>query len=86
MWLEQHPAGVARAVARALAMKVRLVEEDRAFDPSFCARAGSVRIGEATRPGPRRLRGELRSGLLADVPLVESKTIQVQGRVFAVDA
>ena len=59
---QAYPAGVARAVARALAMKARLAEEERAFDPASCAKAGTMRIGEASHAGPRRPRRELCSG------------------------
>ena len=79
---QPYPAGVAVAVARALAIATALAEEDRSFDPSSCARAGSLRIGEATNPGPRRPRGGLRSGALEDVPLVEARTLEIQDKVW----
>ena len=68
---QAYPEGVANALARALLQKTLFCEEGRCFDPASCAIAGSGRIGEASHPGPRRPRGELRTGLLADVPLVE---------------
>ena len=80
--VQAYPAGVARVVVRALAMKARLAEEERTFDPASCAKAGTMRIGEASRSGPRRPWGELRSGLLADVPLVEARAIEIQDRVW----
>ena len=52
--VQAYPAGVARVVVRALAVKARLAEEERAFDPASCAKAGTMRIGEASRSGPRR--------------------------------
>eukprot|EP00435_Cladocopium_sp_Y103_P064341 s255_g26.t1 len=79
---QAYPVGVARAVARALAMKSLLTEEDRSFDPAGCAKTGHQRIGEASNPGPRRPRGGLRSGVLADVPLVEPRTLEIQDKVW----
>ena len=81
---QAYPEGVANALARALLQKTLFCEEGRCFDPASCAIAGSGRIGEASHPGPRRPRGELRTGLLADVPLVEPRTLEIQDRVLGV--
>ena len=70
---------MADAVAFALLYKTNLVAENRPFDPAQCARAGFGRIGE----GPRRPRSGLREGLLADVPLVGPRTLEIQDKVWA---
>eukprot|EP00435_Cladocopium_sp_Y103_P047846 s453_g14.t1 len=79
---QAYPVGVCRAVAKALAMKSELIEDDRHFDPGACAKAGSGRVGEASNPGPRRPRGEMRTGLLSEVPLVEPRTLEIQDKVW----
>ena len=56
------------------------VEELHRFalrNPSSCARCLSMRVGEASNPGPERL-----GVLLEDTPLVEAKTASLQAKVW----
>ena len=78
---QAYPRGVARSLAICHCMAVGAIEF-RPFDPSSCARAGGMRIGEASHPGPRRPQFQQRTGLLADVPLVEAKTRVLQSKVW----
>ena len=78
---QAYPKGVARSLAFCHCMAVGAIEF-RSFDPSSCARAGGMRIGEASHPGPRRPQFQQRTGLLADVPLVEAKTRVLQSKVW----
>ncbi len=78
---QPYPRGVARSLAFCHCMAAGAVKY-RAFDPGSCAKAGGMRIGEASHPGPRRPQFQQRSGLLADVPLVEAKTRVLQSKVW----
>eukprot|EP00435_Cladocopium_sp_Y103_P073431 s469_g43.t1 len=80
---QPYPPGVAKAVAVGLAMKTSLIPEDVDFNPANCARAGHMRIGEAKNPGPRRPRVQTRTGLLEEIPLVETKTLVLQDKVWS---
>ena len=62
---QAYRAGVARAVVRALAMKARLAEEERAFDPASCEKAGSMMFLWSKR-GPSRFRTGLGSFFRVD--------------------
>lgn len=78
---QAYPRGVARSIAYFQCLSVGAIE-DRPFQPGLCAKAGGMRIGEAAHPGPRRPAHPPRSGLLANVPLVEAKTRVLQSKVW----
>lgn len=58
---EPYPRGFARMLALSLCIKAGWASQTR-LNVSGCARCGSLRIGEATNPGPQRFR-EPRSSL-----------------------
>ena len=64
------------ALAYGMAISCGLLKKT-AFDPSSCARCLSMRIGEASNPGPERL-----GVFLEDTPLVEAKTASLQAKVW----
>ena len=79
---QPYPDGICRALALGLLQASKLIEMKQTFDPASCAKAGAVRIGEASHPGPRQARAQQRPGILEEVPLVEPKTKALQDKVW----
>lgn len=78
---QAYPDGVAKALATGLCLAASFIKY-RAFDPSSCAKSKTLRIGEASNPGPRR-RGQFpRTGVLSEVQLVETKTLGIQSKTW----
>ena len=78
---QAYPDGVAEALALGLCVAASFVRY-RAFDPASCARSKSLRIGEASNPGPRRGASFQRTGVLSEVQLVEAKTLNIQSKTW----
>ena len=78
---QPYPRGVAHCLAICHCMAAGAIKY-RHFNPGACAKAGGLRIGEAAHPGPRRPNYHPRTGLLAEVPLVEAKTRVLQSKVW----
>eukprot|EP00438_Fugacium_kawagutii_P000561 Skav206449 [mRNA] locus=scaffold230:22037:24193:- [translate_table: standard] len=79
---QPYPAGVARVVAMGMLARDGFIDLSQKFDPGCCAKAGCMRIGEASHPGPRVSRAFQRTGLLEEVSLVEPKTRALQDKVW----
>lgn len=77
---QPYPTGICKAIACSIKLSLhKQTSENQKFDPAACAKAGfCCRIGEADHPGPRAPR----AGLLEAVPLVELRTVQLQGKVW----
>lgn len=76
---QPYPKMVAKTIAGALAFSSGVIESPRGgFDPSSFAFCGWKRIGEAKNPGPR---GD-RSLNLEEINLVESRTLELQGKIW----
>ncbi len=73
---QAYPKGVSRCIAKAV-LQSCFPNQIRAFDPAMCAKVGTLRVGEAKNPGPAP-----RTGLLSEVPLVETRTLQLQGKIW----
>ena len=75
---EPDPRGVARLLA--LAVYAGWLHEDK-LNIAGCRRAGSMRIGEAQHPGPRRTRAG-RKSTLEQMPLVLPATLALEQRLL----
>lgn len=78
---QPYPIGICKAIACSIMISQHnLCSKTQKFDPAACAKAGfQCRIGEARHPGPRAPR----VGLLEAVPLVETRTLELQSKVWS---
>lgn len=78
---QPYPAGVAIAVASGMALATKQIKWNRCFNPATCARCGDCRVGEASNPGPRKVRAR-GAASLEEIELVEPKTLVIQDKVW----
>ena len=72
---EPYPRGLSLLLARALCERAGWMEKGK-LDISGCCRSGTMRIGEATNPGPRHdIRGSLEA-----MPLLTAATTELEAR------
>ena len=77
---QPYPRNVAKTIAGGIATSCGYLAESKGgFDPASFAFCPWRRIGEAKNPGPRADR----SFNLEEVKLVETKTLQLQGKIWA---
>ena len=78
---QPYPAGLNRLLAIALCSFAGWCKKDK-LNVAGCARTGSIRVGEATNPGPRSRRWVPRSGNLEDLPVQTSTTLALEARLL----
>ena len=78
---EAYPRALCSVLAAAIAIDVGALPGRRRLDVGACARAASLRIGEARHPGPKRST-RVRTGRLEDVHLLEPQTIEMRQRFW----
>ena len=77
---QPYPRGLCRLIAAALCEGAGWATGAK-LDIAKCARCGSMRIGEASNPGPRRPRGR-QSFSLESVPTVSATTLALEARLL----
>ena len=85
---EPYPAGFAAFLAMGLAGASGTRPEFRRLDVAACAKASTLRIGEAVRPGPRTTKWDERKArregqCLEEVRLVSEKTFAMENKLWA---
>ena len=75
---QPYPKGLCRLLAIALCQSGWCKTER--LNVSGCARVGSLRVGEASHPGPRRRQIPARLARLGDVQLLTPQTIALEAR------
>ena len=78
---QPYPRGFSRLLAAALCSHVGWCESGR-LNISGCARCGSLRIGEATNPGP--ISRKPRHGTLEDCPLQLPQTLAMEAKLLRI--
>ena len=76
---QPYPRGFSRMLAAALCAEVGWCAAGK-LDISGCARTGTMRIGEAAHPGPRR--HVPRDGTLENMPLQRAQTLAMEARLL----
>ena len=76
---QPYPRGLCRILAAALCIEAQWCTGDK-LNIAGCARVGSLRIGEAANPGPRRR--VHRDGTLEDQPLQRPQTLALEARLL----
>lgn len=75
---EPYPRGVARLLATALCAQAGWCD-NRKLNISGCCRCGSLRVGEATNPGPAR---GFQRGSLEELPGISAETLALESRLL----
>lgn len=78
---ESYPRALCSVLGAAVAIDVGQAADRRRLDVSACARAATLRIGEAQHPGPRRARQE-RTADLEAFELLEPQTVAMRQRFW----
>ena len=76
---QPYPRGLCRLLAAALCLEAQWCSGDK-LNIAGCARVGSLRVGEADHPGPRRR--VHREGTLEDQPLQRPQTLALEARLL----
>ena len=78
---EPYPRGVCKLLAKALAVHAGWCHKDK-LNIAGCCRAGSLRIGEATNPGPGQRPNRERVGSLENMPRLLPATLALEARLL----
>ena len=79
---ESYPRKFSMLLAHSIAGDIGRLGEYRPLDIARCAKCSSARIGEASKPGPRRARAARPALRLKDLQLVEPATALLRARVW----
>ena len=77
---EPYPRGLSRLLARAAAVHAGWLHADK-LNIAGCCRCGSLRVGEASHPGPRKRQTE-RKDTLENMPLLLPATLALEKRLL----
>ena len=80
MVAQPYPRGFSRMLALALNISAKWCKQEK-LNIQRCCRAGSLRIGEATNPGPERTQRQPR-GSLEEVHLIRPETMRMEAKLL----
>ena len=80
MVAQPYPRGFSRILALALNISAKWCRQEK-LNIERCCRAGSLRIGEATNPGPERKQRQPR-GSLEEVHLIRPETMRMEAKLL----
>ena len=78
---EAYPRALCSVLGSAIAIDVGAIADGRRLDVGACAKAATLKIGEALNPGPRRTRQQ-RTVNLEDVELLEPQTVAMRQKFW----
>ena len=79
---EPYPAKLCAFLGRRVASDVLETKERARLDNADCAKTGSLRVGKASNPQPRK-RIDRKPAILTKVPLLEPATLQVRDKYWS---
>ena len=79
---EAYPRALCSVLGSAIAIDVGAIADRRRLDVGACARAATLKIGEAQHPGPRRRQQKQRTSNLEDFDLLEPQTVAMRQKFW----
>eukprot|EP00438_Fugacium_kawagutii_P035211 Skav218672 [mRNA] locus=scaffold44:102316:106746:- [translate_table: standard] len=79
---EPYPRGLCDLVSRAMLVDTGLLPKARKLNQADCAKVGTMRVGEASNPGPRGAFRHRSAGQLLEVTLLEPATVLMRSKLW----